>query len=131
MTVHLTVPGVLAAMTAAVEARGRDYVYQPPEDSGGDCLYVHDGCASCMVGDTLARCGVPVDVMAAYEGQSACSLIKTLEERRLVTYEAGVILALGVAQRVQDQDGGSPGSLGRTWGEALDAAVDAAREVAS
>lgn len=127
MTVHLTVAGVLAAMTAAVEARGRDYVYQSP--AGGYCRYVHDGCASCLVGDTLYRCGVPLDVLARHEGVSAYSLVDDLRRSWVATAEVGVGAVLKAAQRVQDNSV-APGG---TWGEALDAAaaVVAARAVAS
>jgi hypothetical protein len=126
VTVHLTVPGVLEAMTAAVNARGRDYVYKPPENPDS-CLYVHDGCPSCLIGDTLHRCGVPLEALAEHEGASARSLLRDLEALGLVTCEAGVTSALGAAQLVQDGSNGR----GRTWGEALDVAVVATRAVAS
>ena len=115
--VHLTVPGVLTAMEAAVEARGRGYVYRPP-DGHDQCLYVWEGCASCLIGDSLSRCGVPLAELGRREGTPARRLLRDLAADRFVTYEPAVANLLGDAQLVQDGSEGSPG----TWGEALDVA---------
>lgn len=129
MTIHLTVPGVLAAMTAAVEARGRDFVYQPPAEGrwATYCVYVRDGCADCLAGEALYRCGVPLETLSAYEGEAVKAVVDTLVADGDVTADPHVRRVLDVAQEVQDGRVGEPGS----WGEALDAATQAARVVAS
>jgi len=120
--VHLTVPGVIEAMTAAVEARGRDYVYQRLGEMLA-CRYVLDGRASCLVGDTLARCGVPLAELAKWEYTHVGRLLYMLRRSGAITYETRVMDVLRAAQQRQDD--------GSTWGDALDAAVLAAWAVAS
>jgi len=122
VTVHLTVPGVIEAMTAAVEARGRDYVYRRLSEVPA-CRYVLDGRASCLAGDTLARCGVPLAELARWEHAHAGRLLAELRMSGVITYEPRVVAVLRAAQQRQD--------YGSTWGVALDAAVLAARAVAS
>lgn len=35
-----------------------DFVYTPPNDDGGACVYYHDGQPSCLIGRALAAQGV-------------------------------------------------------------------------
>lgn len=49
------------ALGRVVAERGRLTVYVPPV--GDDCVYIHDGCPSCLIGRALVDLGVhPLDL---------------------------------------------------------------------
>jgi hypothetical protein len=112
--IRLTVDGVLGAMAAAVAARGRNYVYAPPEDDA-TCKYVHADCPSCLIGDVLHRAGVPLAWLLRRNSEPADELITYLRAERVVTADVAVADVLLAAQQIQD---GTTGPAG-TWGEAL------------
>ncbi len=65
---EITLESLTAALEAAVEEMGEDYVYIP---SGDTCSYAHpvdDGLKpDCMFGNALSRLGVSLDVLHGYD----------------------------------------------------------------
>lgn len=131
MTITLTTENVLAALEAAVEEKGADYVYPRELDEYGDltedsCLYVKNGAPSCLVGHALHSLGVPLEALSANEGAGAAALLDYLEIDGFVTFEKGEADEEGYRglSKVQSlvfyaqakQDTGTP------WGESLNVA---------
>jgi hypothetical protein len=86
-------------------AAGRpDYAYEPPGD-GVECLYVHNGAPSCLVGHALHRLGVPLG--ALYVIKPSDELIPQL----FIEVGADVNVAVWNVQTAQDN--------GAPWGEAI------------
>ncbi|WBP87026.1 hypothetical protein [Kitasatospora cathayae] len=94
------------------------FIYSPPEHHDDDtarCYYVHvdengdNETPGCLVGAVLNRLGVPLDVLAKYEGSGAGSV-----SRAVANVSDTAALALAVAQDAQDN--------GAAWSRALEAA---------
>jgi hypothetical protein len=105
----------------AVAEFGGDYVYSKSDT--GSCNYVRDGAPSCLVGQVLAKAGVPLDrLVVADQGQygggvPADDLLAELVEEGVLRYDGEAITLLSVAQHRQDS--GSP------WAAAVRAARNA------
>jgi hypothetical protein len=96
-----------AAIKAAVDERGRDFVY-PNEwkDTDNSCVYsLEDGTPACIIGAALDKLGVKV---GCYEQKlGAYQLFKGMGVK-----DADLLDAVEDAQLMQDSEA--------TWGEALD-----------
>lgn len=80
---HATDAEVQAAVEAAIQEKGADYVYVKPNDvftdpDKGDCLYVHNDQPGCIVGNVMHRLGVPLETLRRHEGSNAWTLIDSL-----------------------------------------------------
>jgi hypothetical protein len=113
-------------MEGAVALKGEDYVYPKRAESEdeigwGGCDYVRDGQPSCIVGHVLVAAGVPVEQLAAHEGNSAWTVVPALkpewggvdDDSHYYPESSPIARALDKAQSLQD--------AGSTWGEALEA----------
>jgi hypothetical protein len=113
--IELTYSKTVAILDSLVAEFGEDYVYKRP--AGGDCVYVHDGAPSCIVGHLLARVGVPLERLseadrAAYGGGlSAGVLLNVLSDEGVLRYDHDVSTLLADVQYYQDG--------GRTWKESV------------
>lgn len=115
-TEPLSVEAVRALLVRAVEEKGADYVYTPPENAPddemitpGDCVYRDgDGSPSCIAGHVASYIGV-LDELT--EG-----MIVGAQEALHAPIAFDAIQGLDAAQSAQDR--------GKPWGEAL-AAFDA------
>lgn len=132
VSITLTTENVLAALEAAVQEKGADYVYPRERDEYGyaidvdSCLYVKNGAPSCLVGHALHSLGVPLEAMSNHEGAGANTVLSYLEDEGIVTFEKAepdedgyqgwskVQTLVFYAQSNQDS--------GKTWGDSLDAA---------
>jgi hypothetical protein len=119
--IRLTVPLVLDAMRAVVAEQGPDFVYQPPPEDGL-CVNAVNGAPSCLIGHVLHRLGVPVALLERWPTAPVWELLAHLKAELIVTADSDVADVLGTAQDVQDAGDG-------TWGEALTAAEQTAREL--
>lgn len=112
------------AIRAVVAEAGRDHVYELRVDDDynlGVCDYVRDDQPSCLIGQALARVGVPVDVLARYEGKSSDWVMEKLGERYPEwTFSRPIQSAARDAQTAQDQE--------LSWGHSLDKFEDGLRE---
>ncbi len=105
----------------AVAEFGEDYVYS--QGDYGSCDYVRDGAPSCLVGQVLAKAGVPLErLKEADQGQhgggvAANDLIVGLGEEGVLSYDSQVIRLLFEAQYRQDS--------GYTWGASVQLARNA------
>lgn len=92
-----------------------DYVYSNPdiENSPSACLYVHGDEPGCIVGAALHRLGVPLDVLSAYEGEGASTLLHYLNDDGVTSVSDDVRQRVSNVQR--DQDGREP------WAKAVKA----------
>lgn len=111
--IPFTRESVTAALEAAVDLKGEDYVYRDEA-----CRYfAEDGSPRCIVGYVLQAHGWTLRDIKFSNSQSATSLFTRLVAPDLDTY---VRFALNQAQAAQD---GNPGAFYRqprqTWGEAL------------
>lgn len=111
---HITEAEFTAAVEAAVQERGADYVYPEADpdfiSKEGVCVYrTPSGEPACIVGLALHNLGIEAP---GYEDRS-------INARELMTYMEGVrfpkkvITAAAVAQDCQDAE--------KTWGEAMNA----------
>lgn len=106
----LTAERSLELLEEVVTEAGEDYVYSFNYGYQGTCVYVSDGKPACLVGRVLAKHGVPVQELAAWDnlaniGASAIDQVNA----PFITDEALKILL--TAQLTQDD--------GATWGQAL------------
>lgn len=91
---------------------GEDYVYPESEkrrETDGSlpsCVYVHEGCPSCLVGHILHRHGVSLEDLSQHEFRGAWTV-----STKLADAEFGARFFLDVAQGRQDK--------GMPWGEAV------------
>lgn len=94
-----------------VAAKNPDFVYQAPEDPAGasrGCLYVHDGCPSCLVGQAMWNLGM---IDAELEGEESNHCAIRFFPRISAILDDDEIAWLG---RVQErQDNGEP------WGHCV------------
>jgi hypothetical protein len=118
-----TAADAVALLEKAVEIKGADFVYTRRR-FGSPCLYVVDDVPSCIVGYALKLTGVATKRIAALDKTSNAN--SPVAARRLhaylpdvVSHEAAIILDR--AQVAQD--------AGETWGSALGAAEEKAREI--
>lgn len=88
------------AVLRDVVAERPNFVYEPPDDSPGDCKYVHGNAPGCLVGHVLHRMGVPLAELSAHEGESAGDVLRVLTDA-----DEPAVNTLDTAQCVQD-DGG-------------------------
>lgn len=74
---RVTLEQIRTAVSQVVAEAGADTVYKIPEDIG-KCVYVdiYADAPSCLIGQALYRCGVPLDRMAHWDslGWSAMAL---------------------------------------------------------
>jgi hypothetical protein len=98
-----------------VVAEQPEYVYEAPEQQTTtqlSCFYVHGSVPGCVVGHVLNRLGVPLHVLAGYEGSDARLLVdRTLSFDGDPEDANDARLALQAAQAAQDG--------GMTWGGSL------------
>jgi len=122
------------AFTDAVNERGRDFTYpkswmylaDPTDEDSGQCMYVRDGQAACIIGLTLAKCGVPLDWLSGHEGLPGAAVCRDAGVEGVLGSEVHTEhcpmdcsghfapnprgLAINAAQGTQDGGG--------TWGQA-------------
>lgn len=121
--IEITPDSVIAGLKAIVEDAGEGFVYERvvTDQNGPKCVYVLNEAPSCIVGQFLAKLGVPLERLAVADeanygaGLPAHILLNNLREEgvvRITDYSATA--ALSAAQ--ESQDGGD------TWGAALYAA---------
>lgn len=124
----------LSALNDAIMEKGSDFVYVKEveardEESGESykvCTYVHPDkegnltVPGCLVGNVMARLGVPIEKMAAINdgGMSARSLFSYLSDRNIISITEKAAGLLVNAQAHQDNE--------FTWGEAVFTAVSRA-----
>lgn len=119
----ITYQDALAALRAAVEEKGADYVYEKVGTGAVQCVYrTEDNQPSCIVGNVLVRLGVPVEDLPPPTGiqRNAKALLGRSPGQRnamlrgvAATVSAAALLA--VVQWRQDE--------GESWGEAVELAV--------
>lgn len=85
----------------AIDEKGADYEYTPPEGSD-QCLYFHHGQPSCIVGHVMSYLGFGA---ASSEGVGASTV---LHEMGVILMDGATNALLNLAQEYQDQ--------GTTWG---------------
>lgn len=119
----------LSALNDAIVEKGSDFVYvkevevYEDEDSYKVCTYVHpdeEGSLTvpgCLVGNVMARLGVPIEAMAAInnDGFSARVLFSYLSSRNIISITEKAASLLVNAQCQQDNE--------FTWGESVFTAV--------
>lgn len=119
----------LSALNDAIVEKGSDFVYvkevevQDDEDGYKVCTYVHPDAEGnltvpgCLVGNVMARLGVPIEQMAAInnDGFSARVLFSYLSSRSLISITEKAASLLVNAQGQQDHE--------VSWGESVYTAV--------
>ena len=104
---------------------GLDYVYPKRADQNATrsngCDYVRDGQPSCLAGRIVHRMGMPLDMLAMFEGHGVQTVVGQARllgvvdpypnMERPISISNRAARALGMAQSMQDS--------GSTWGEAL------------
>lgn len=124
MTIEISAARALELLKAEVDAEGADFVYKADERAdplkSPKCVYVENGCPSCLVGRALHRAGVPLEILAKlddvqYDKGVGISDAEFDDDSVVLEDDARGILA--TAQTMQD--------AGATWGEALEAASHA------
>ena len=121
--IEITLDSVRSGLEALVAEKGEDFVYNKHSEGdayGPSCRYVWNGEPDCIVGQLLARMGVPVDRLAKADGAlgvgtlgvGASILLCDLEEEGLVHVDDWKI-CIGLNRVQSRQDGGY------TWGEAI------------
>lgn len=114
---------LIDAIRAAVEEKGRDYVYRTPDQL---CVYFSsEKEPSCLIGDGLHRVGYTLSTLRKeYDDSAVPRKIKGEDCNRKVCnivlhqlgYDRDIALACRTGQVIQDNNA--------TWGEALDAIQD-------
>lgn len=120
MTVKIDGARALELLTHQVRDH-EDFEYKSPEGRRpGVCVYQFEGCPSCLIGKALAEAGVPLEALKHWDkrGGSTPIAIAELPEGFEMTAKARRVFAS--AQATQDR--------GDTWGQALQAAIQAAYE---
>ena len=122
MTIHISEIDVRSGLEALVAEKGEDFVYGKNAQEGPDypvCLYVRNGEPDCIVGQFLARQGVPIErLMEAdktFGGTPARDLLQELVNEDVISISDDSIYALREAQYNQDTR--------LTWGESVTLAV--------
>jgi hypothetical protein len=113
-----------AYLDEAVAEFGEDYVYYvTPSESrcaGLSCKYVRNGAPACLVGQVLAKAGVPLDRLSLADtgyfgsGVPANELLVELRQEGVLACDSEVVSLLNEAQWRQDE--------GYTWGASVRAA---------
>lgn len=119
--IELTDTQVLQGLQELVDEKGEGFVYEKRERVEGlapkRCVYVHQGEPDCLVGQFLAKAGIPLDRLEAADvdnynqGTAASELVDKLKAEGLLKVSDRALRALSFAQSEQDS--------GETWGEAL------------
>lgn len=120
----ITAEQAIKGLRLAVADRGRDYIDPNVDD---DCRYVVDDQPGCIAGTALHKIGVPLETLAAYEGNAVRAMIpgervtfsptrgsSITDEGGILTRDAGEIL--NVAQQLNDS--------AHTWGTCLNHAEE-------
>lgn len=109
----------LDLLAAAVQRRGRDFVYQPvwmEESRYLTCQYANRGSPDCIVGQALALAGVGFPDLAAMPDDRIRDLY--LRDEFPVVLTLGALVVFDAAQQSQDR--------GCRWGDVFTAATAAA-----
>lgn len=114
--IELSNQDVIDGLEALVDEKGEEFVYVKNDDDGGPtCRYVRNGEPDCMIGQFLAKAGVPLErLVQADGGVIAKTLLEDLRAEGVVSITDKGINALQAAQGRQDR--------GYPWGVALNAA---------
>lgn len=117
--IELSNRAIIDGLKALVDEQGEEFVYVKSDDEGGPaCRYVRNGEPDCMIGQFLARAGVPLERLAQADdsagGGPADDLLRELKAEGVVSITDKGINALQAAQSRQDRD--------YPWGVALNAA---------
>lgn len=99
----------LRHMRDVVDEIGSDYI-------DNNCLYVVDNAPSCIVGHVLHRMGFPLAELEEYNDDRVCIISPILIDMGINPHTINV---LDEAQCLQDE--------GKTWGEALNTAIEYAK----
>jgi hypothetical protein len=102
-----------------VVAERPDFVYKPPDEEAGGCVYVWEGKLSCLIAHVLFRAGWTVEQIAALDQVGSA---ESLAENGFVIGDDAAVQILDVAQAVQDR-----GVC--TWAQALAAAEEKAAQL--
>lgn len=116
----ITYDMAVAALEAAVEEKGADYVYPESEKVDGACQYLNeDGSPSCIVGNALMRLGVTRLPRHGTGSPSAYSLLvgTGYGPEPVALADERTARLFGRAQNEQD--------VGTPWGEAVRLAKEA------
>jgi hypothetical protein len=118
--IELSNRAVIEGLKALVDEKGEEFVYVKGDGlDGSTCRYVRNGKPDCMIGQFLAKAGVPLERLARADepvgfgggGSPACDLLKELKAEGVVSITDKGIAALQAAQSRQDRD--------YPWGAAL------------
>jgi hypothetical protein len=99
----------------AVAEFGEDYVYS--RGGSGSCNYVRNGAPSCLVGQVLAKAGVPLERLKRADeghfdnGVPADDLLVELRQEGVLTCDSEVVSLLSEVQWRQDE--------GTSWGSVV------------
>lgn len=74
---NTTLQDFMDACAKAIADRGEEYVYDKAQ-FGGHCVYAYQGQPGCLIGDALARLGVPLEVLAEAASANADTLLEDL-----------------------------------------------------
>jgi hypothetical protein len=100
-----------------------EHVYESPDEHAGMCYYVHESPAGpvpgCIIGVTLARLGVPLEVLSEHEHEGAGSMVAKV----LNVTGDNRDYALWFASSAQDYQDGTDGRR-YAWGEAVAKAAE-------
>lgn len=100
----------LDLLTAAVEGRGRSFVYPPVTHPDRECMFRVDGATRTLVEHALAMTGVSNDRLELLRRHSVRAL--HAEDRLPVRLTLGALIVLDTAQHSDDR--------GLRWGDALE-----------
>ena len=122
MTTRIEYAEAVELLQRAVAEKGADYVYDPDSANPGSygCAYFQqDGTPSCLVGHVIAYKGLTKGLLGVWNGSD----VDLLVERGFLDLDERAQWLLANAQNLQDN--------GKSWGEALDGAIEFAEEVGS
>lgn len=109
--IELTTDSVISVLDELVREVGECFVYS------GACKYVKGGEPSCLVGQVLAKAGVPLERLERADkaelgaGQAADKLLFALRNEGVVNFDDEVAILLKQAQQRQD--------IRNTWAESV------------
>ncbi len=114
MSKKINYESMLAALRAAVEERGENYVY-PQRGEQDNCFYVWEDKPDCIAGTALHSLGMSLDSLRLNEGIAVDGIaIRINGEVASMTEKASFLVRR--VQQFQDK--------GRSWGEALAEGLD-------
>lgn len=103
----ITYGETVAVLRAIVNDHGFEHVYTPP-GPGGQCVYVHDGKPSCLVGHVLHRLGLALPPSEQGMSNGWLAVVSADKDHRYPFDDAAIKLLAQVQAR---QDGGMPWGL--------------------